>query len=964
MATRDLVSLVFTADDRAVQAALTRTDKGLDGLGGQAEKSGGRIQGAFSGAGDSVKGLAGRIPGVGGALSGLVTPAGAATAAIGLVVGGIGAAVGKVSSLEKELRPMIQRSNLSAESLQVLSKAANRLGSEDGLDGVTDSAQELQLRLAEASQDASGPAVAAFEKLGLSSADLIAASPEDSFLQVITALQGVSNASDKKFLADELLGGSSEKLSGIINTSSEEFQGLTDSIRENGDIISNEGIANANQFNIALGKLGGAFGGIASTVGTEFIPILTEIIEGVTEIWQEIDGPVIAVLKIFTGILTNQLRSAFDIIAGVIQVVSSLLRGDFTGAWEGVQRVAQGVSNNIITAFSPVGLAIRFIGDAVKIVASLLRGDFAGAWEGVQRIAASVMNSIITVYNNTIGLIPGVSKIDMVAFADNIEIAEEAADELSAAMAGTGGSGDGGVARAATVMGGAVEETGGQVSTFAAKVLTASERLQAYQDRNSKLREEFTLLYPELVKVNDEIERNAEETETAITWLMLYEAGLLGARQEADLFALSLGKVRTGYSNLPPTDGDGGSGGGGSDGEGVPGGSAAARPAPQGFRFREDIGKDPISQVYTDAEGNPFAFNTTGGGNTQFNIAEVGRLQDALDWLAANTEAVVENTEAVVEETAAVEAETEAVETNTEAVETNTATTETATTETEANTEATETNAVVTAEATEEILTVNDRIAQMTAQVLEAQAAAELEAAALAGLSPEIRAMAEELGLFGLQVEEVAEDVVAATEAIEPPAKTAADRLAEMTAQILETQAATDLEAEALALLSPELRALAEELGLFGLRVVNVAEDIADAADDLPSLGSLTHRQAAFDTRLSPAERKEAAEWAVWQNAQGAQHGAIVLPRMGGTRVNVGEAGRAEAIIPLPDLAALAGNLMAGVGGGMGFGGGMSGSGGGGREVVLALDGERLGSVFLDQFNILQSENRLLVDLV
>ena len=78
MATRDLVSLVFTADDRQVQQALTRTDKGLDGLGGQAEKSGGRVQKSFSGAGDSVKGLAGRIPGVGGALSGLgVTPAGA-----------------------------------------------------------------------------------------------------------------------------------------------------------------------------------------------------------------------------------------------------------------------------------------------------------------------------------------------------------------------------------------------------------------------------------------------------------------------------------------------------------------------------------------------------------------------------------------------------------------------------------------------------------------------------------------------------------------------------------------------------------------------------------------------------------------------------------------------------------------------------------------------------------------------
>ena len=83
MATRDLVSLVFTANDKQVQDALTRTGKGLDGLGGQAEKSGGRVQKSFSGAGNSVKGLAGGIPGIGGALSALTSPAGIATAAIG-----------------------------------------------------------------------------------------------------------------------------------------------------------------------------------------------------------------------------------------------------------------------------------------------------------------------------------------------------------------------------------------------------------------------------------------------------------------------------------------------------------------------------------------------------------------------------------------------------------------------------------------------------------------------------------------------------------------------------------------------------------------------------------------------------------------------------------------------------------------------------------------------------------------
>ena len=432
MATRDLVSLLFTADDRQVQQALTRTDKGLDGLGGQAEKSGGRVQKSFSGAGDSVKGLAGRIPGVGGALSGLVTPAGAATAAIGLVVGGIAAAVGKVSSLEKELRPMIQRSNLSAESLQVLSKAANRLGSEDGLDGVTDSAQELQLRLAEASQDASGPAVAAFEKLGLSSADLIAASPEDSFLQVITALQGVSNASDKKFLADELLGGSSEKLSGIINTSSEEFQGLTDSIRENGDIVSNEGIASANEFNIALGKLGGVFGGIASKVGTAVIPLLTQLIDGVSA--------AIPILKDTFAPIWEALLDIWVELQPALADIGDTLINDLLPALQKIWNVISPVLIPVLTIFikllvNRVITTFKVVAGAISLVADLLTGDFAGAWESAQKIAAAVMNGIIGVYNNTIALIPGVSKIDMVAFADNVETsATDAEESISTSM--------------------------------------------------------------------------------------------------------------------------------------------------------------------------------------------------------------------------------------------------------------------------------------------------------------------------------------------------------------------------------------------------------------------------------------------------------------------------------------------------------------------------------------------------
>ena len=102
-------------------------------------------------------------------------------------------------------------------------------------------------------------------------------------------------------------------------------------------------------------------------------------------------------------------------------------------------------------------------------------------------------------------------------------------------------------------------------------------------------------------------------------------------------------------------------------------GSRQSGRAAPGPRWRSDIAQDPISQVYTDAEGNPFAFNTTGGGSDQFNISEVGRLEEALAWLAAQ---VTETTDATDEATEATAANTEATESNADAAEESTDATE------------------------------------------------------------------------------------------------------------------------------------------------------------------------------------------------------------------------------------------------------------------------------------------------
>ena len=83
---------------------------------------------------------------------------------MGAVAVALGKMVGRIVDAEKALRPMVERSGLASDSLQLLAKAAEVAGSEDGLEGVTDSAQELQLRLAEVVQDGTGPAAEAFRR--------------------------------------------------------------------------------------------------------------------------------------------------------------------------------------------------------------------------------------------------------------------------------------------------------------------------------------------------------------------------------------------------------------------------------------------------------------------------------------------------------------------------------------------------------------------------------------------------------------------------------------------------------------------------------------------------------------------------------------------------------------------------------------------------------------------------------
>ena len=368
--------------------------KGLANAKGEAGKTTKDIGSAFGRMQQRIQGAAGKIPIVGSSLAALATPAGLATAAIGLVVGGLIKMVTGVIRAEKELRPMIERSRIGGEALQQLAEAANRAGSEDGLEGVTDTAQELQLQLGELAATGGGRAKDALDALGLSAQALQDMEPEAAWRAVVAEIQKIPNVANRAIAAEEIFGGSSEKLAGIVNMTNAEFAGLLDTIEKTGDFLSDEQLEDARKFTEEITKLKDSFGGAANSIGAKLIPHLTTAVKFFNE---ELLPPIKDIANVLGPVLMPILRAVGNIFGGVIKTV------------------------------------LTVVANLLKGVAQVLTGDFSGAWESAKKIAQAVMNGIITVYNNTIGLIPGVSKLDMLEFADNIEIAEDAVKDLAVA---------------------------------------------------------------------------------------------------------------------------------------------------------------------------------------------------------------------------------------------------------------------------------------------------------------------------------------------------------------------------------------------------------------------------------------------------------------------------------------------------------------------------------------------------
>ena len=320
--------------------------------------------------------------------------------AFGVFAGAIAGAVKGLVDYEKELRPAIERSRIGAESLQLLAEAAERAGSEDGLEAIVDSSQELQLQLGELALTGNARAVEALDALGLSAAKLQAQEPEAAFRAVVEQLQKIPNVADRAIAAEEIFGGTSEKLAGIVNLTTAEFAALEEEVAATTDIWSGETLEAAKAFDQELQNIKTDLQRGTNAIVAGLLPSLVSIAAWIRSdglpAFQEFKDMALAPVKDFiTDTLVPAIATAAPAAFAILQTAVTALDLIFFTLKLTAEGLISAVLDPLLVVLGAIGTAVT---ELAATVTTLVTGAFAALKEAGDGKVLPILNDMLVLF--------------------------------------------------------------------------------------------------------------------------------------------------------------------------------------------------------------------------------------------------------------------------------------------------------------------------------------------------------------------------------------------------------------------------------------------------------------------------------------------------------------------------------------------------------------------------------------
>lgn len=263
---------------------------------------------------DAEKQTSGFGKSIGGGLSkaakiGATAIAGVTTAAAGVATFFVKGA-SDIAAYGDNIDKMSQKMGLSAEAYQEWDAVLQHSGT--SIDAMVGGMQTLQKNAVNSADK--------FEKLGITQEQLAEMSPEELFAATVEGLQDMEEGSERTALANELLGRSARELGALLNTSSEDTKKMKERVHELGGVMSDEAVKASAKYQDTLQDMMTAFNGLQRNIKTEFLPSITLVMDGLTDLFSGGDG----IGKINEGI-SQFIGKMTEAIPKVLEVGSNII---------------------------------------------------------------------------------------------------------------------------------------------------------------------------------------------------------------------------------------------------------------------------------------------------------------------------------------------------------------------------------------------------------------------------------------------------------------------------------------------------------------------------------------------------------------------------------------------------------------------------------------------------------------
>lgn len=300
--------------------------------------------------------------------------AGAALAATGAAMVGVGTAfangITSVAEYGDHVDKASQQMGISAEKYMEWDAILQHSGS--SIDALRTGMRTLASAV-ETGNDA-------FERIGLTQEELANMDQEEIFAATIAGLQNVESTTERTYLAGQLLGRGATELGALLNTSAEDTEAMRQRVHELGGVLSDTAVKDAAHFQDSLQDLQTSFTGLKNNMMSEFLPSITTVMDGLTEVIIGNDSQGLGMIDQGISDFIDNLNSAMPrllqvggrIITSLITSISSNLPRLLSEGSAVLSELVQGIIIALPSLLQSAIIIISAIGQALVDNAELL----------------------------------------------------------------------------------------------------------------------------------------------------------------------------------------------------------------------------------------------------------------------------------------------------------------------------------------------------------------------------------------------------------------------------------------------------------------------------------------------------------------------------------------------------------------------------------------------------------------